>query len=193
MRDGQTGEKDIADVLTSNALVIEFQHPHLDPKDRAAREAFYKEMVWVVNGARLKNDYQRLLKAKSNFRVIKTGIYNVELSDACFPEAWLTSLMPVVFDFRRNEASEYIDDMREYLYCLFPIDILKSAVFAVLSRDSFVSLTRNGQWTSWVVNSIKEVLHYKKYMAFLATRQRQQQKQALLAKLRSPARYKKYR
>ena len=43
-----TGEQHRADVKTENDLVIEFQHSHLDPKERAARETFYGDMVWVV-------------------------------------------------------------------------------------------------------------------------------------------------
>ncbi len=45
------GEKHIADVRTTHGLVIEFQHSHLDPKERDARERFYKNMVWVVEAA----------------------------------------------------------------------------------------------------------------------------------------------
>jgi hypothetical protein len=46
--DGQSGEKHIADVRTSHGLVIEFQHSHLEPLERVARERFYGNMVWVV-------------------------------------------------------------------------------------------------------------------------------------------------
>jgi hypothetical protein len=47
-----TGEKHIADVKTSHGLVIEFQHSVLDPDELAAREAFYGEMIWIVDGTR---------------------------------------------------------------------------------------------------------------------------------------------
>ena len=43
--DGQSGEKHIADVRTPHGLVIEFQHSHLDPLERAARErTFFREL-----------------------------------------------------------------------------------------------------------------------------------------------------
>lgn len=35
--DEQTGEKHVADVRTSHGLVIEFQHSHIDAKERASR------------------------------------------------------------------------------------------------------------------------------------------------------------
>ena len=41
----QSGEKHVADVNTQSGMVIEFQHSHLDPLERAARERFYGNMV----------------------------------------------------------------------------------------------------------------------------------------------------
>lgn len=62
--DAETGERHIADVRTDHGLVIEFQHSHLDEKERAAREHFYGNMIWVVDGARLQRDYPRFLKGR---------------------------------------------------------------------------------------------------------------------------------
>lgn len=64
--DKRTGEKHIADVRTVHNLVIEFQHSHIDPQERTSREQFYKNMVWVVDGTRLKKNYPRFLKGKKN-------------------------------------------------------------------------------------------------------------------------------
>ena len=61
--DKKTGENHIADVRTSNNLVIEFQHSRIDPNERISRETFYKNMVWIVDGTRLKRDYSRFLKS----------------------------------------------------------------------------------------------------------------------------------
>lgn len=47
-----TGEKHIADVKTPFGLVIEFQHSAIDPAEIRAREAFYGEMIWIVDGLR---------------------------------------------------------------------------------------------------------------------------------------------
>lgn len=51
-RDGGTGEQHIADVKTPSGLVIEFQHSTINPEEVSAREAFYKTMVWVVDGCK---------------------------------------------------------------------------------------------------------------------------------------------
>ncbi len=37
-----TKERHIADVKTAGGMVIEFQHSHIDPKERQSREDFYK-------------------------------------------------------------------------------------------------------------------------------------------------------
>ncbi len=59
--DPVTGEKHIADIKTDKGLVIEFQHSSIKSDEIKSREAFYKNMVWVVDGTRLKKDYPRFL------------------------------------------------------------------------------------------------------------------------------------
>ncbi|MBH5371012.1 competence protein CoiA family protein [Bradyrhizobium glycinis] len=66
--DLKAGERDIADVRTDHGLVLEFQHSHLDEKERAAREQYYGNMIWIVDGTRLQRDYPRFLKGKDGFR-----------------------------------------------------------------------------------------------------------------------------
>lgn len=51
-----SGERHIADVKTSYGLVVEFQHSHIDDRERISREKFYEKMIWVVDGNRLKRD-----------------------------------------------------------------------------------------------------------------------------------------
>lgn len=51
-----TREKHIADVCTENGFILEFQHSAINPEERQSRENFYKNMNWVVDGTRLKND-----------------------------------------------------------------------------------------------------------------------------------------
>ena len=50
--DEATGEKHIADVRTPFGLVIEFQHSPIEPQELESREAFYKNLIWVVDGDR---------------------------------------------------------------------------------------------------------------------------------------------
>jgi competence protein CoiA len=50
--DVATGEKHIADVKTEHGLVLEFQHSVIKPEELKARERFYDNMVWIVDGCR---------------------------------------------------------------------------------------------------------------------------------------------
>ena len=55
--DETSGEKHIADVKTPADLVVEIQHSTISPEERESREAFYGDMVWVVDGNRNETDY----------------------------------------------------------------------------------------------------------------------------------------
>lgn len=137
--DEATGEKHIADIRTNYGLVIEFQHSHIDANERSSRENFYKTMIWVIDGTRLKRDYPRFLRAKERFRLTdKSGIYVVDFPKECFPLAWIGSAVPVVFDFKGVEPMNDSDSWRNHLYYLFPQSSEK-AMIAILSREVFIN------------------------------------------------------
>ncbi len=50
------GDLHFADVRTPSGLVIEFQHSHIGEDEVRAREQFYGDLVWVIDGTRLKRD-----------------------------------------------------------------------------------------------------------------------------------------
>ena len=109
-------ERHIADIRLENELVIEFQHASLAPEERAKRETFYQKMVWVVDGGRLKRDWPRFQKAINNLNQIGKGIYLPEIPEEHFPNTWITSRVPVLFDF--SEADTPTDPtipLKEYL------------------------------------------------------------------------------
>lgn len=133
-------EKHIADVKTGQSYVIEFQHSHLDPQERIARETFYQNMVWVVNGTRLKKDYPRFLEARKNFSPIyKPGFFLVHFPEECFPAAWVESSVEVVFDFQGNPQTDPQDGMRDTLWCLLPGRVKRGAVMIAISRQTFIT------------------------------------------------------
>lgn len=142
-----TGEKHIADVRTAHGLVIEFQHSHIEPYERKKREDFYKNMIWVVDGTRLKRDYPRFLKGKGSFRSTnEQGKFIVDFPDECFPSVWVGSSVPVIFDFKGIEAINDPKDLRNYLYCLFPQRNARESVVAILTRESFIKNIVDGKW-----------------------------------------------
>lgn len=139
--DEQSGERHIADVRTSHGLVIEFQHSHLDLGERRAREQFYGNMLWVVDGGRLKRDFPRFLKGKDDLRRTNNqGFYLHAFPDERFPAAWLDSSVPVVFDFRGLRESESADIWKDTLWCLLPGRAEGRAVVIGMSRKQFVEV-----------------------------------------------------
>lgn len=156
--DKRKNEKHIADVCTINNLVIEFQHSNIHPQERTSREQFYKNMVWVVDGTRLKRDYPRFIKEWKSYDVYQTekeNIFKVSFPEYCFPESWLKSSVPVIFDFRGDGTLVDSEGLRNNLYCLFP-QFGRNARVAVISRKAFLNTTINGEWSSRVQEFINE-------------------------------------
>ncbi|OWK71439.1 competence protein CoiA [Pedobacter sp. AJM] len=118
--DQESGEIHIADVRTSAGLVIEFQHSNIMQQERESRERFYQNMVWVVNGLRLKNDYKRFNK-RITYQYLKEpnifGVYDIE---NFLPVGWSNSSISVIFDFNGIDSSENCNDAENFLYCLIP-------------------------------------------------------------------------
>lgn len=156
--DEQTGEKHIADVRTDHNLVIEFQHASIKPEERISREKFYKNMVWVVDGTRLKRDFPRFLKGRGNFRSTeKEGIFLVDFPDEVFPESWLNSSVPLIFDFKGLEVTG-INDLRNRLFCLLPIRKGRYTIVVDISRKAFIDTTINGDWSLRVQKCIDDLI-----------------------------------
>lgn len=149
MHDETTGEKHIADVQTKDGLIIEFQHSAIKPEERISREGFYKNMVWVVDGARLKSDYTRFEQRVPNFRrTNRQRVFYVDINSKTFHPSWMKSTVPVVFDFRGLNTISNQNDLRNHLYCLLPQKHEKFAVLVVLLRNVFIRSTISGEWLS---------------------------------------------
>lgn len=134
--DDRTGEKHIADIRTEHALTIEFQHSHIRPEERASREAFYGNMVWVVNGSRLMRDLPRFKEGSYLFRrTLLNGIFITPFPEHAFPPSWLHSAAPVFFDFADTPET---DTRQGHLWCLLPGRVLEHAVVIRISRQTFV-------------------------------------------------------
>lgn len=139
IRHANDGEKHIADIRTPHDLVIEFQHSAISAEERAAREAFYGNMVWVVDGTRLKRDYPRFEDSRFMFgKTSHQAIFLMEKPEKCFPKQWLTSSVPVFFDFKGTEETPPGQQTREWLWCLLPGRAEDQAVVLIMSRAEFV-------------------------------------------------------
>jgi hypothetical protein len=134
------GEKHIADVHTSHGVTIEFQHSALRPDERAAREGFYENMLWVVDGSRLKRDLPRFVGERRSFReILAKGLYVNPFPDEAFPRSWLNCSVPVLFDFENAVGvGDEVVDVARALWCLLPGRIMGRGVVVEVGREAFV-------------------------------------------------------
>lgn len=144
IRRAENGEKDIADVLTEHGLVIEFQHSPLHPNERVSRESFYPNMVWVVNGTRLKRTWTKFLQGQQSWRSTHwQGYFITHFPEESFPDEWLASTVPVLFDFSvLSAAVEKQSPKQNTLWLVLPGRAEGRAVILAVSRQSFIDVSR---------------------------------------------------
>ena len=158
------GELHIADLRTPSGLVIEFQHSAIKPPERAARETFYQNMLWIVDGTRLKRDLPRIDQNLAGWRRLTEG--NIELSawpGEFLPKQWLDCPVPVLFDFNKlqPEGPEGVQQALEgqspsarrgmerwtapasrpaHLICLLPNRFRNMACYFSIERETVVKV-----------------------------------------------------
>lgn len=139
MTDRKTGERHIADVRTAQELTLEFQHSHLRPEEHEARENFYGDMVWVVDGRRLRRDLPRFKEGARDLRpVVSKGVFVHQHPNELFPHAWLACKAPVFFDFGSASPADPQAPFAHSLCCLLPQYARPYAVVLKFSRQDFI-------------------------------------------------------
>lgn len=123
MHDKDSGEKHVADIRTNTGIVVEFQHSYMNYKEQESRENFYKNMIWVVDARKYYKDFKDSLymlnhcKSNINYFYLEPDIY----MHTPFPEKWLDSTVPVIFDFGIfDKIQDNYDKQKKWLWCLFP-------------------------------------------------------------------------
>jgi competence protein CoiA len=142
--DAENDEIHIADVLTAHGVVIEFQHSRIHPEERAARERFYRNLIWIVDGTRLKRDFPRFVQGMKYYsRTMGPRHSFIRAPEECFPADWLSSQVPVIFDFKGLGTVDAKEPMRETLWCLLPNRTGHQTMVAELFANEVVdALTR---------------------------------------------------
>ena len=157
MHDNKTGEKHIADVKSKTGIVLEFQHSSVNIKEQYSREQFYKNMVWVVDARKyydkFKQNVNLLEHCKSNKNYFYMKIDSFELQKNCFPKRWLSSSVPVIFDFGINDDIEDYDynKQKKWLWCVFPEKFTKNLGYwfdeticgLCLKKETFINRVSN--------------------------------------------------
>jgi hypothetical protein len=140
-----SGEKHIADVHTEHGLVIEFQHSPIDTDEQNQREQFYENMIWVVDGSRLKRDYIRFHDGIKNFQITRVmDLYLLPNPKESFPINWVDRAVPVVIDFKGLETFDNEADLRNYLFCLMPKNNAGQCYLSIISRSLFIENIKAG-------------------------------------------------
>lgn len=132
----EKGERHIADVMTDEGWVIEFQHSFIKPEERSSRNSFYKKLAWVVDGTRRKRDKTQFFKLiEEDIQISSTPkIYRVYLDDSALLKDWSNSFHPVFFDFGE-----------ENLWCLIPSSEGSWGAVMEVPCSLFISMhNRNG-------------------------------------------------
>jgi len=101
----EQGEKHIADVKTNRGWAIEFQHSYIKPEERRSREAFYKKLIWVVDGTRRKRDAAQFFRAVNSGPTVKAypNMRRIFADECALLREWSGSASRVFFDFREGE------------------------------------------------------------------------------------------
>ena len=137
---------------TQNGYVLEFQHSYLNPEERRSRNAFYRPLVWIVDGTRRKTDKLQFQKAfEESTTVIRDPlIKRVNFPDECrLLKEWHDSNALVFFDFQ--EAKETKQSM---LWFLFPKTEATEAYISLFSRQKFIELHNENKFDEMVKNII---------------------------------------
>lgn len=139
------GEKHIADVKTESGIVLEFQHSFLSRDEREAREIFYKNMVWVVDGRRRPLDKLRFFQSlgKAIFISRKLPIVAVQSSACALLRDWQSSRVPVYFDFGDSEADDLLRYDEPMLWRLNPGN--DRAYLSPVTKAAFLQVHMTGQ------------------------------------------------
>lgn len=128
------GEKHIADVKTKGGWTIEFQHSYLKPEERRSREAFYQQLIWVVDGLRRKKDANQFRDSwNAGAPIVQNATIRRVLSERCtLLQEWSGSASPVFIDFGGDSN----------LWWLFSKGPDKPSYIACFSRPEFLGIHR---------------------------------------------------
>lgn len=164
LQDEATGDIHRADVkLQNSGLVLEIQHSAIDPQEFQSRVDFYRNMVWIVDArpSWFKRFMKRLIGGEGHFYQISGDeatldprikdvlqrvavenfeLYEVQYLEEIFPKAWLSSSVPVIFDFASEQeasvecASTAVNQLQGRYYA--------SGSSHVISEDSQKGITK---------------------------------------------------
>ncbi|MFY0690448.1 MAG: hypothetical protein JXR14_00845 [Paracoccaceae bacterium] len=101
-RRDKTGELHVADILTPEGMVLEFQHSHIDREEVEKRTNFHKNICWVIDGLRLKTSLPQFDDALRYGIRRPSGnvpVFELFLSHSRLLRKWSGLNAPITIDF----------------------------------------------------------------------------------------------
>ncbi|MGE3263124.1 MAG: competence protein CoiA [Bacteriovoracia bacterium] len=142
----EDGEKHIADVKTEQGYVIEFQHSHIKPEERQAREDFYKKMLWIVDGTRRVRDKDKFLDGcEFAGRIDGRDDLRASPGGGALLRDWGDRTVPVLFDFGDDHLWGLLpktQEGREYGFRVERNAVIEALHPSAESKSSFDGLLR---------------------------------------------------
>lgn len=124
------GEKHIADVKTDQGWIIEFQNSFLSREEHKSRNDFYKKLIWVFNGKRLKGDE---IKFKNSLNEVGSEVFfRIRLWGNAFLNKHISEKAVTFFDFDESN-----------LWLLIPIFSEHYIYVMLCSKDNFIQILKN--------------------------------------------------
>lgn len=162
-KDESTGERHVADVKTDEEWVIEFQHSFLKLEERNSRNNFYKKLVWVVDGKRLKTD-ETVIKSAIEGGV-QLGFTRKIHPDSCSLLKDWNSNHAVFFDVGQDDLIVLLPKCHDEILYVFPF-----------SKSEFIEVFLN-EGTERAINFKNLLLNFPKmvFLNQLQVHQRNQQ------------------
>jgi len=162
--DENSGEKHIADVKTDSNWVLEFQHSHIKPEERLSRDAFYSNLVWVLDGTRRKRDKLNFYRILNEFTVRSDDprFKAIIGQDDCkLIKEWHESNAFVFLDFQDEDETG-----KPIIWFLFRKIAENEAYLLPVLRDYFVELHKNNKFDELIEKTIapfiKKLTHNEK-------------------------------
>ena len=147
------GVRHRADVRTDSGRVIEFQHSPIGLEARLARESFYDEMVWVIDGLRLQNFAMSFDDQLTQARVLQNSPIKIVVpkGNCSLLKTWADSKVGVYLDFGDTKFTDNrFKFSKSTLWRLYPGSSSTQAELAPVLRDEFAKAALSGSSTNGI-------------------------------------------
>lgn len=136
VHEADNGTKHIADVKTEHGWVIELQHSRISRDERRSRDAFYRQLIWIVDGTSRKRDAGQFAQAWSNGTPVGTvaPVRRLYADDCALLREWTDSQTPIFIDFGDGQ----------WLWWILPGRLNESVYVAKFPRAVFIHIQRSG-------------------------------------------------